>query len=147
MKAKRNSLEELDKMGMKEQRRKTALAYMPFYLSCLRVENKRKYIVYAPFIAGSMKTTTKLKGMFGMSKLASLFQPRSKAMANVLNQIVTLAERDPVFEKELYDSGVQNNILKTTESRERIVKGLNDLRNEEWISANEAQILTASLKT
>jgi len=146
-KGKRSSLEELDKIGMKEQRRKIALAYVPCYISCLRVEDKRKYIVYPPFIAGSMKTTTKLKGMFGMSKLASLFQPRSKAVANVLNQTITLAQRNPVFEKELYDSGVQANILKTTESRERILKGLNDLRNEEWVSINEAQTLSALLKT
>ena len=146
-KTKRSSLEELDEMGMKELRRKTALAYVPFYLSCVRVEGKRKYIVYPPFIAGNMKTTTKLKGLFGMSKLASLFQPRSKAVANVLNQVITLTERDPVFEKELYDSGVQTNILKPTESRERILKGLNDLRNEEWVSINEAQTLSALLKT
>ncbi len=145
-KGKRSSLEELDKIGIKDQRRKTALAYMPFYLSCLQVEGKRKYIVYPPVIAGTMKTTTKLKGMLGMSKLASLFQPRSKAVTDVLYQVITLAERDPVFEKELYDAGVQSNILKTGESRERILKGLNDLRNEEWVSVNEVQTLSALLK-
>jgi len=145
-KKKRGSLEDLGKIGMKEQRRKTALAYVRFYLSCLRAEGKRKFRVYPPSIAGTMKTTTRLKGMLGMSKLGSLFPPRSKAIAIVLNQVTTLAERDPVFEKELYDAGVQTNILKTTESRERILKGLNDLRNEEWLSINEVQTLSGQLR-
>ena len=68
--------------------------------------------------------------------MASLFQHRSKAVAKVRNKVIALAEREPVFEKGLCDSGVQANILKTTESRERILKGLIDLRNEEWVSVN-----------
>jgi hypothetical protein len=146
-KKKRAALEELDVMGMKEQRRNTVLVHTPFYLACFRAEARHKYVVYPPSIASSMKTTTKLKGMFGMSKLGSLFQPRSKALSNVLNQAVTLAGRDPVFEKDLYDAGIQASILKSADSRERILKGLGVLRNEGWVSINEAQALEASLKT
>ena len=146
-KKKRASLEELDRIGMKEQRRITVLVHTPFYLACLRTEARRRYIVYPPSIAGNMKTTTKLKGMFGMSKLGSLFQPRSKALGNVLNQVVTLSDRDPVFEKDLYDAGVQASILKSADSREGILKGLGMLRNEGWVSVNEAQALEALLKT
>jgi len=146
-KRKRSSLDELDRMGMKEHRRKTTLAYIPFYLSCLRAAGKHKYIAYSPCVAGSMKTTTKLKGMLGMSRLASLFQPRSKAIGRVLNQVITLAERDPVFKKELHDIGLQTNMLKTTESRGGILNGLNNLRNEQWVSVNEVQTLSALLKT
>jgi hypothetical protein len=93
-----------------------------------------------------MKTTTKLKSMFGMSKLGSLFQPRSKALNNVLNQVVTLADRDPVFEKDLYDVGMQASIMKSADSKERISKGLTALRNEDWVSVNEVQALEALLK-
>ena len=146
-KKKRAALEELDVVGMKEQRRNTVLVHTPFYLACLRTQARRKYIVYPPSIASSMKTTTKLKGMFGLSKLGSLFQPRSKALSNVLNQVVTLADRDPVFEKDLYDAGIQASILKSADSRERILKGLGVLRNEGWVSINEAQALEALLKT
>jgi hypothetical protein len=93
-----------------------------------------------------MKTTTKLKSMFGMSKLGSLFQPRSKALSSILNQVVNLADRDPVFEKDLYDVGMQASITKSADSRERILKGLGALRNEEWISISEVQALEALLK-
>ena len=146
-KKKRGSLEELHKIGMKDQRRKRVLALVPFYLACLKVETRREFVVYSPSTAGSMKATTKLKGMLGMSKLGSLFQQRSKAVANVLNQVTILAARDPVFEKDLYDLGVHANTLKSAESRERIVKGIHSLQNENWISIQESQNLTASLKT
>jgi len=146
-KKKRAALEELDRIGIKEQRRKIALAYVPFYLACFKAGARRKYIVYPPSIAGSMKTTTKLKGMFGMSKLGSLFQPRSRALTNVLNQVIILADRDPVFEKDLYDAETQASILKSAECRERILKGITALRNEEWISVNEVQALEARLRT
>lgn len=145
-KKKRAALEELETIGTKEQRRSTILVHTPFYLACFRAEARRRYIVYPPSIAGSMKTTTKLKSMFGMSKLGSLFQPRSKALSNVLSQVVTLADRDPVFEKDLYDAGMQDSIMRSEDSRERILKGLGALRNEEWVSSNELQASEALLK-
>jgi hypothetical protein len=81
-----------------------------------------------------MKTTTKFKGMLGASKMKSLFQQRSKALTNVLNQVITLIESDPVFKSARVDS------------RQRIQKGLENLRNEEWISINDVQTLNALLK-
>jgi hypothetical protein len=65
---------------------------------------------------------------------------------NVLNQVVTLADRDPVFEKDLYDVGMQASIMKSADSKERISKGLTALRNEDWVSVNEVQALEALLK-
>jgi len=146
IKQKRVALEDLDKMGMKDQRRKTALAYVPLYLSCFQAGAQRRYVVYPPSVAGSMGAMTKFKGMLGVSKVKSLFQSRSKALISVLNQLVTLIERDPVFKRDLHDAGVHANMLQASESRERIRNGLEDLRNEEWISSNEVQALNASLK-
>jgi hypothetical protein len=145
-KKKRASLEELDRIGIKDQRRKKALVFVPFYLSCFKADARRRYVVYPPYVVGSMKTTTKLKGMLGMSKLGSLFQPRSRPLANVLSQVTILAARDPVFEKDLYDAGTRSSILKSAQSREAIVKGLDALRNEQWFSVAEAQNLSALLK-
>lgn len=145
-KQKRVLLEELDKMGMQEPRRKLALAYVPFYLACFQAADQRRYVVYPPSIAGSMSTITKFKGMLGVSKVKSLFQQRSKTLTNVLNQLITLIDRDPVFKRDLHDAGVHASILQTAESRKKIGKGLQDLRNEDWISVNEVQILSTLLK-
>jgi len=144
-KQKRGALLELDKMGMREQRRKLALVYVPFYLSCFQSGPQRRYAVYPPSIVGSMRAITKFKGMLGISKVRSLFQPRSRAVSNVLSQVVTLIEQNPVFEKEVHDIGANANILQPSEARERIRRGLADLRNENWLSPGEAQGLCSTL--
>lgn len=138
-KRKRGALQELDRLGMREQRRKLLLVYVPFYLSCFQSGPQRRYTVYPPSVAGSMKAMTKFKGLLGVSKVKSLFQPRSRAVSSVLGQVVTLIEQNPVFEKEVHDIGVDANILQPSEARERIRRGLGDLRNENWLSPNEAQ--------
>jgi len=145
VKAKRVSLNELDKMGMHDRRRKSALAYVPLYLACFQAEATRRYVVYPPSIAGTMGVITKFKGIFGASKVKSLFQQRSKAVANILNQLVTVIERDPVFKRDLHDAAVKANILGSKETRERIKAGLAELRKEEWISENEFQTFNSIL--
>jgi len=93
--------------------------------------------------ADSMRTITKFKGMLGASKMKSLFQQRSKVLTNVLNQVITLIERDPSFKRDIHArAGVHVNILQTVDSCQRMQKGLEDLRNEEWISTNDAQSLS-----
>lgn len=141
---KRGALVELDRMGMRQPRRKLALVYVPFYLSCFQSGPQRRYAVFPPSLVGSMKVITKFKGMLGISKVRSMFQPRSKAVSNILGQVVTLIEQNPVFEKEVDDIGFDANILQGTE-RERIKRGLGDLRNENWLSLSETEDLCSML--
>jgi len=144
-KHKRASLNELEKMGMRDSRRKSALAYVPLYLVCFQTGATRRYVVYPPSIAGTMGVLTKFKGILGASKVKSLFQQRSKAVANILNQLVTVIERDPVFKRDLHDSAVKANILRSKETREKVKAGLAELRKEEWISENEFQTFNSLL--
>jgi len=144
-KQKRASLNELDKMGMHDNRKKSALAYVPLYLVCFQTGATRRYVVYPPSIAGTMGVLTKFKGILGASRVKSLFQQRSKAVANILNQLVTVIERDPLFKRDLHDAAVKANILRSKETREKVKEGLAELRKEEWISENEFQTLSAFL--
>jgi myosin heavy subunit len=144
-KQKRASLNELEKLGMRDNRRKTVLAYVPLYLACFQTDATRRYVVYPPSIAGTMGVLTKFKGIFGASRVKSLFQQRSQAETTILNQLVTVIERDPVFKRDLHDTAVQSSILRSKETRERIQHGLTELRREEWISENELQTLNTSL--
>lgn len=143
VKQKRASLNELEKMGMQDNRRKSALVHVPLYLACFQAQAKRRYVVYPPSIAGTMGVLTRFKGIFGASRVKSLFLPRSKAVASILNQLVTVIERDPVFKRDLHDIAVQNNILR---SKEEVKRGLEGLRNEGWISENEFQAFSTLLK-
>ena len=145
-KQKRASRNELDKMGISNHK-KSALAYVPFYLACFQAGAERRYVVYPPSIAGTLGVLTKLKGVLGVSKIKSLFQQRSKAVANILNQLVTVIERDPVFKRDLHDAGAKDNILQNEETYEMMKRGLEELRREEWISENEFQILSSSFTT
>jgi len=144
-KQKRTSLNELDRTGMHDTRRKTALVSMPLYLVCFQAEATRRYVVYPPSIAGTMGVLTKFKGILGASRVKSLFQQRSKAVANILNQLVTVIEHDPVFKRDLHDSAVKVNILRSRETRERVKEGLAELKKEEWISENEFQTFSSLL--
>jgi len=144
-KQKRGSLDALDKIGIHDNRRKSALAYVPLYLVCFQADAARRYVVYPPSIAGTLGVLTKFKGIFGVSKIKSLFQQRSKAVANILNQLVTVVERDPVFKRDLHEAGVEANILQRKESLDMVGRGLEELKREEWISENEFQTFSSLL--
>jgi myosin heavy subunit len=144
-KQKRASLNELEKLGMHDNRRKTVLAYVPLYLACFQADATRRYVVYPPSIAGTMGVMTKFKGMFGASRVKSLFQQLSPAETAILNQLVMVIEHDPVFKRDLHDAAAQVSITRNKEIRERIQQGLAELRREEWISENELQTLNTSL--
>jgi len=146
VKQKRASLNELEKLGMHDNRRKTVLSYVPLYLACFQADATRRYVVYPPSVAGTIGVLTKFKSIFGASRVKSLFQQSSQAETIILNQLVTLIERDPVFKRDLHDSAALSNIIGNDEKREKIREGLAELRREEWISENELQTLTASLR-
>jgi len=142
---KRQAIINLDQVGLQKRRRTYVITYIPFYLTCYRTGTKRRYITYPPSIAGSMGILTKFKGVFGVAKTKSLLQFRSKPMTDLINQTVMLLEKNPVFEKEIYDAGIEFNILRTKELKKHLKNGLEELKDEEWISESEFEVLTKPL--
>ena len=138
---KKAALKTLEGIGVPKERRRFVLAYVPFYLSCYETPSKRRYVIYPPSIVSSMGVLTKLKGALGAARIRSLLQPRSKAVTTLLNQVVALIQEDPVFEKEINEAGVKVSILRSIEAQISIKNGLQDLRNEKWISDSERQTL------
>jgi len=145
VKKKRVSMNELENLGIRDKWKNWTLAYVPLYLACFQAEAARRYVVYSPSIAGTMGVVTKFKGIFGASRVKSLFQQRSKAVANILNNLITVIERDPVFKRDLHDAAVKSNILQSKETCEKIQEGLAQLRKEEWISETEFQAFNSLL--
>ena len=141
IKTKEAALNEIDSIGALERRRKYALVYLPVYFVCYETEVGKRYVVYPPSNVGSMGIKTKLKGVFGAGKMKSFLQSRSQAIATLLDRLVDLTQENPVFEKEITEAGIKANILRTTELQVGIKKGLTELRDENWISENEFQIL------
>ena len=139
VKSKKTALNELDRMGTPRRKTEYVLVYLPLYFVCYETELKKRYVVYPPSIVGSMGILTKLKGVFGATKMKSFLQPRSKTITALLNQLVILTEENPVFEKDISDAGIKANILRTTELRIGVKRGLKELRDEKWISESELQ--------
>jgi len=142
---KKAALKELEEMGAPKSREEYALVCLPFYFACYETKTKKRYVVYSPSIVGSMGILTKLKGAFGATKMKSFLQPRSKAISALLNQLVTLTQENPVFEKEISDAGIKASILQTTELRTSVKTGLKELRDEKWISESELQTFSKLL--
>ncbi len=136
---KKKMLKELEKIGSPKNRKEYALLHLPFYLTCYETKMKKRYVVYPPSVVGSMGILTKLKGALGATKMKSFLQSRSKPVTTLINQLLPLIEENPVFEKQITDAGLQANFLKEKESRDLIKKGLEELKEERWISKSELQ--------
>ena len=142
---KKAALNELEGMGIVQRRINYRLAYLPVYLACYQTNSKRRYVLHSPSVACSMRIKTKFKRFFGVAKIKSLLQQRSKFISSLLNELLIVVEHNPVFEREITDAGVKANILRTKDLRKRIRIGLERLRDEGWISENEFQTFSKLL--
>lgn len=141
VKTKETELNTIDNMGALGKRRKYVIIYIPFYFVCYETKSSKRYVVYPPSLLGSMGIKTKLKGVFGASKMKSFLQPRSQVITDLLDQLMDLTQENPVFEKEITEAGIEANILRTTQLRESIKRGLTELMGESWIAKDEFQYL------
>ena len=138
-KSKKVALNEFDRISMPRRKKAYALVYLPFYFVRYEMEAKKRYVVYPPSIVGGMGILTKMKGVLGAAKMKAFLQPRSKAITVLLNQLVTLIQKNPMFEKEVTDAGIQYSVLGIRELRIGVKRGLKELKDEKWISKNELQ--------
>ncbi len=146
VKSKEMALAEIDSIGADLKRRKNTLVYVPLYFICYENDSGKRYVVYPPSYVSSMGIKTKLKGVFGAGKMKSFLQSRSEAIGVLVDRIVDLTQQNPVFEKEIIEAEKKANILESAELKERVKKGLIELRDDKWISHNEYQYLSESLQ-
>jgi len=139
----------MDAYGISRRTRRSPceLLHLPFYLVCYETESKKRYVAYPPSIVGSISLLTKVKGILGAARMESFLQPYSKAITTLLDQLVSLIQKNPVLEKEISDAGIQASILRVTELRIGVNRGLKELKNEKWLSENERQTLGKLLYT
>lgn len=134
---KRAALRQFDGISIAKRRRKQALVYLPFYLACFRRETKRRYVVYPPSRAGGMRALRRFRGVLRGARIKSLLEPRSRPLADFLNQLIPLIARNPIFENEIGDAGKRADLLRTRKSRQEVSRGLEELKGEGWISEEE----------
>ena len=142
IKAKEAALNEIDSIGTKDIGKKNTLAYLSFYFVCYETDTEKRYVVYPPSYVGSMGIKTKLKGVFGSGKMKCFLQSRSQVIEALLDRLVDLTQENPVFENEITQAEIKANILGTPELKERVKKGLTELRDDKWMSNSEYQYLS-----
>ena len=74
--------------------------------------------------------------------MKSFLQSRSPAIAGLLDRLVDLTQENPVFEKEITKAGIKANILRTTELRVGVKRGIIELKDENWISESQCEVLS-----
>jgi len=143
--SKKAALTEFDRISIPKRKRAYSLVYLPFYIARYEMEAKKRYILFPPSIVGDMGILTKMKGVLGAAKMKAFLQPRSKSMTDFLNQLITLIQKNPMFEKEITTAGIQNSILRIKELRIDVKRGLKKLEDEKWVSKNELQTFSKLL--
>ena len=142
---KRVSLREFDTITLAGKKRSRELVCLPFYLARFEKGDKKRFVVYPPFVVEDMGILTKMKGALGAAKLKSQLQCRSRAITTFLNQLITFIEKNPVLEKNITEAGIQASILLRKRLRVGIKKGLIELEKQNWVSKSELQVFSEIL--
>jgi hypothetical protein len=137
-KLREKSLDEFDKLGVSQKRRKCALIYMPFYLACYQSESGKRYAHFPPSVVSSVSFSVKFKGALGKAKIKQLLQPRSRKIVSFLNKFPLLMEQNAVFNRGINEACAKANIL-TKNLCESIKIGLEMLKDEGWFSERECE--------
>jgi len=125
----------------------TTLLCLPFYL--IRYENKEKtrYITFTPVVAmdfkGIVRKLQKAIHRFSLqSRIKLLLRSRSTALEKMLRKaLLEKIRSDNTLKEAVYELGVSNNILHSSSLKENLTRGLEELRNEGWISQEEKEAL------
>jgi hypothetical protein len=119
---------------------------LPFYLICYQLGENKRYTFFAPSLVNSMNFSAKLRGSLGEGKITRLLQPRSKKIVSLLNKFAVLMDENIVFSHEVIEACRKANLLETPNLRESIMTGLDDLKEDGWLSEKECvfykQIIT-----
>ena len=136
---------QFDEIALPRGRNSYRLVYIPFYLLRYEKGERKRYDLYPPSIAGDIGLLTKMKGSIGAAKVKAMLQPRSEAISKFFNQIPALLEKKPMLEKSLTEEGIRNSILLQNNMRTSVRKGLEELKDRNWISKNELQKISKIL--
>jgi len=135
-----------EKLGLNQKRRKCIRVHVPFYLACFQAESKKRYVPFPPVVVNPVSSSIRLKGMLGKDKISQLIRSRTKAFPSLLNKFMLLMEKNAVFKREIDEAGNKANILRTKSLRGRVKEGLEQLREEGWLSERELRTLRKILK-
>ena len=145
VKIEETDLSQFDNLGIEEnsELRKSSLYYIPFYVICYKDESKKRYHIIPPSVVNTVCLTTKLKSALGKSKVKQVFSNRFQAITALMDEMNILIQQNPMFQTELKEIGADFNLLGYKLIQDQIVNGLENLKNEGWLSEKEYEILSS----
>ncbi|MEM3673739.1 MAG: hypothetical protein QW468_05930 [Candidatus Bathyarchaeia archaeon] len=135
----------LERLGIQQKTANSNLVYMPFYLVCYQAGMKKRYVVFPPMAANSIGFSAKIKSALGKAKVKQLLTPRFKALTSLLEKLPMSIEKDVALAREMHELGDRTDMLKANSTRKSIMKGLEKLREEGWLSEKEHEALSQKL--
>jgi len=139
--------EELKKLGIPWQFEDVTLLCLPFYLACYQAEKKTQFEVFPPFRVmsseGIVKTFQKtIRSLRPGSRVKLLLQPRSKALSKMLDFVFEeKMKSEKAFNESLVQAAASCNVLGKHDFKERLMRGVEELRAEGWISQGQVDAL------
>jgi len=144
VKMREKSADDFDKLGIRQEQKKTTLIHVPFYLACYQSDSGKRYTTFPPSTVGNVSLSVKFKGALGKAKIRQLLQPRGKKLTSFLNRFPLIMQQDAVFNREVNEACVEANIL-TKNSQGLIRTGLEKLKEAGWFSEKEHESLNEML--
>ena len=133
-------------LGIKDQQLKTpALFYVPFYVACYASGTSKRYLTIPPSIIAGSIFSAKLRGVFNISKIGDLLNPRFKAITPLIRKLPWLAKQNIALDKQFGDLTQQFNLIKNNGFFESAAKGLVYLNRDGWVLDKEYEVLSNRL--
>ncbi len=123
------------------------LVYIPLYLVRYEIEAKSRYEIFPPAIAkdykGILKRIQRALWSFSLeSRINLLLSPRSKSFEDMFTSIIPRKIKESQdLEKVIDEMGYPNSLLETPNLKEKMVKGMEELEAEGWISPEEKNLV------
>jgi len=140
---KRLRADQLKKMAIPWKSQRLTLVGVPLYLVRYETEKKFRHAVYPPVNAmdsGGIKRKIQ-RAIWGFSldsRIKLLLRSRSKSLEKMFDAVLVKGmERDSVLEKQVRELGSYNDMATSPNFNEELIKGLEELRNEDWINPEE----------
>jgi len=144
---KKSEASRIDEVTIPHRVKAVTLLCLPFYLVRYETEEDVRYLTVPPVIAmdfkGIVRTLQKAVHRFSLqSRIKLLLRSKSAALENMLGKVLVPKIRsDKTLEENICELGVSNNILYSSGLKDALAKGIEELRNEGWVSQEEKEAL------
>jgi hypothetical protein len=118
-----------------------ALIYVPFYLIQYEANGKERQLIRPPVAArrheGLVMKIRKKLSLSLESKISTLMKSRSKALERTLASFEEILNREKDPRRTVSQLGKSHNLLTSTGFKEKVIKGIEELEAEGWITPEE----------